>query len=311
MDFLGYIESEGYPKILLDDVVKHIHQYTYTFYVKGKLQIAPKWQLKIIQKIIQKYLSINYAKDHISENATAYIKGKNISYNVDRHQGNNYFFASDFKNFFPSIDKDSVMEMLTKILHNESQESLTCISNIIFYNGRLQYGFPTSPIISNLIMKQFDDELQNRLDIKYSMKIPKYSRYSDDIAISSKYKIEKNEILTEIEGLISELYPYLKINDKKTRVFEKYSNKPYITGLVPLNNRNTIGRKKYNEIKLNILLLIKGIAINNHEFCKDAKSMSSYLSYLYNVDKHNYNRMKMYFCKKYNNIDILKTLFPK
>lgn len=310
MNFLEYIESEGYPKILLDDVLQHIHRYTYIFYVKGKLQIAPKWQLKIIQKILKKYLEINYASNHISKNATAYLKGKNISYNVDRHQGNNYFFTSDFKNFFPSIEKDSVMEILTSILDKETLDSLEYIFRIIFYNGTLQYGFPTSPIISNLIMKCFDDELQKKLDSKYSKKIPKYSRYSDDITISSKYKIGKKEILAEIEELLSELYPYLRINDKKTRVFEKYSNKPYITGLVPLSNRNTIGRKKYNEIKLNILLLLKNITISKDGFFKDSKSMSSYLSYLYSVDKHNYNRMKMHFLKNYEST-ILNTLFLK
>lgn len=310
MNFLKYIEIEGYPKILLDDVIKHIHKYTYVFYVKGKLQIAPKWELKIVQKILKKYLYENYSKSSISENATAYLKGKDISYNVDRHQGNSYFFTTDFENFFPSIQKDSVLNILAKILHQESDESREYIYNIIFYQGKLQYGFPTSPIISNLIMKEFDNELQEKLKTKYSEKVPEYTRYSDDITISSKYKIEKYEILEEIDNLISSSYMYLKINKKKTRVFEKYAKKPYITGLVPLNYRNTIGRNKYNEIKLNIFLLIQDIEITNSQLFQNKTSMSSYLSYLYNVDKHNYNRIKMYFNKKYT-AEKLQTIFFK
>ena len=117
-------------------------------------------------------------------------------------------------------------------------------------------------------------------------------------------------MLKEIEQLISSSYQYLNINKKKTRIFEKYAKNPHITGLVPLTYRNTIGRKKYNSVKLNIFLLLKNIEIQNNSLYKNKISMASYLSYLYNVDKHNYNRIKTYFYNRYSE-DLLKNLFIK
>ncbi len=164
MSFLEYLDEVGYLQILLETVIKNKNKYTYDFKSKGKWQIAPKWELKILQKILKDYLTDNYSTDNISSNATAYIKKKNISYNVNRHQGNNYFFTTDFKNFFPSISKINIKNELTTILNKETKLSIIYILEIIFYKGKLQYGFPTSPIISNLIMKRFDDSLQNNLE---------------------------------------------------------------------------------------------------------------------------------------------------
>jgi len=46
---------------------------------------------------------------------------------------------------------------------NTSTTGISLILEIIFYNGRLQYGFPTSPVISNIIMK----DLIRLMDPKY------------------------------------------------------------------------------------------------------------------------------------------------
>ena len=104
-------------------------------------------------------------------------------------------------------------------------------------------------------MKDFDEKLSRELKNFFPDKNIQYSRYSDDITISTKYKIDKTSIQNIIKNLIDDSYSFLEINSKKTRYFEKYSNKPYITGLIPLLKRNSIGKKKYLKIKLNIHLL--------------------------------------------------------
>ena len=91
---------------------------------------------------------------------------------------------------------------------------------------------------------------------------------------------------------------------KKTRSFEKYAKTPYITGLVPLNKRNTIGKKKYNQLKINLYLLMKNQLIKNPNFYKSKDSARSYISYLYLVDKHNYNRLKYYFLNKFEKNEV-------
>lgn len=300
MDFISFLDDIGYPKKLLDEVISNKNKYIYSFTFKGKWQLAPRWELKILQKILKNYLTNNYSISCVSEYATAYLKNKNISYNLDRHQGNSYFFVTDFKKFFPSITELETKTFLLEILKEKEESStISLILEIIFYNGRLQYGFPTSPVISNIIMKDFDEKLSRELKNFFPDKNIQYSRYSDDITISTKYKIDKTSIQNIIKNLIDDSYSFLEINSKKTRYFEKYSNKPYITGLIPLLKRNSIGKKKYLKIKLNIHLLLENNDITNNGY-KNIESLSSYLNYLYQVDKHNYIRLKKSFEKKYS-----------
>lgn len=310
MNFIEYINKIGYPTKLIHEVIEDKNSYVYKIFIKGKLQVAPKWELKVIQKILKNYLEEFYLNENVSKNATAYIKKQNISFNVNRHQGNSYFFTTDFKNFFPSITKEILEKELFKILKNESKDSKILILNIIQYKNRLQYGFPTSPIISNIIMNDFDKKLFNLLELKYSTNNIQYTRYADDITISSKYKIEKKELYSFFKKMLENKYSFLKINDKKTRIFEKYAKNPYITGLIPLNKRNSIGKKKINQLKINIYLILNNILIKNKKFYPTKQSLRSYLSYLYIVDKHNYYRLKYYFSKSEKDYKI-EDLFTK
>ena len=304
MNLIKFINELGYPKELINKILNNKDKYIYSLHIKGKLQIAPRWELKIIQKILKDYLIQEYLSSSISNNSTAYLKGKNISYNLNRHQGNSYFFVSDFKNFFPSFEKNFIKNTLLNILNNEDKEHIKLIISLILYNNKLQYGFPTSPIISNILMKNFDNKLNNNLLKDFPNNNIQYTRYADDITISSKYRIDKNKLKNSLNNLIDEDFNFLTINEKKTRSFEKYAKTPYITGLVPLNKRNTIGKKKYNQLKINLYLLMKNQLIKNPNFYKSKDSARSYISYLYLVDKHNYNRLKYYFLNKFEKNEV-------
>lgn len=309
MTFIKFLNQQGYPETLLNDVLSNKEKYIYNFKIKGKWQVAPRWELKILQKILKDYIYTQYNDELFSSNATAYLKNKNISYNLERHQGNNYFFVSDFKNFFPSILQEETKKILKNSLYKENDETLNYVYEIAFFRSSLQYGFPSSPIISNVIMKKFDDSLQDELqNIIPNLNI-QYTRYSDDLTISSKYKVKK-ELLKEIINKKLEEYSYLKLNEKKTRYFEKFSKKPYITGLVPLNQRTSIGKKKYNQLKLNIYLILNEQKILNKNFYKTEVALKSYLSYVYLVDKHNYNRLRNFYFGKYSKTKLDK-IFSK
>ena len=308
MAFLEYLKEKGYPSILLTKICTSQKDYIYKFRVKGKLQIAPKWELKILQKILKDYLTENYSSN-ISQFATAYIKNKNISYNVSKHFAKNYFYVTDFTNFFPSIKLTITEKYLSDLLNLEDSDSLKTIFKIVFYENSLQYGFPTSPIISNMIMSEFDNLLNDKLNTIFSNNIA-YSRYCDDITISTKHEFQNNEIRKAISDVIIDKYNFLLINEKKTRSFEKYSHYPYITGLVPLRDRVTIGKKKFNRVKLNIYLHLSNKPIQTVDLFDTEVALSSYLSYIYLVDPHNYNRLKEHSLKRFQHQEITR-LFKK
>ncbi|RXJ91546.1 hypothetical protein CRV01_00185 [Arcobacter sp. CECT 8983] len=309
MSFLEYLEEKGYPNTLLRKIFDKHEDYVYHFRIKGKLQIAPKWELKILQKILKDYITDNYAS-YISNFATAYIKKENISYNVSKHFGRNYFYVTDFSNFFPSIKLTNIKDYLSSIFKDEDSSSLDIIFNIGFYSDSLQFGFPSSPIISNIVMTKFDNLLFEELKTKFPKNNIAYSRYCDDLTISSKYEISPKIINNIINSLLIKEYTYLSINKRKTRSFEKYSQYPYITGLIPLKDRTTIGKKRFNILKLNIYLSLKNKKIKNTDLFDTDIALSSYLSYVYLVDPHNYNRLKEYFSKRFKPLEI-KNLFKK
>ena len=61
------------------------------------------------------------------------------------------------------------------------------LSLLCTYEGYLPQGAPTSPYLSNLILRDFDKKIQQICSsLNYT-----YTRYADDITISSNNKITK------------------------------------------------------------------------------------------------------------------------
>ena len=102
-------------------------------------------------------------------------------------------------------------------------------------------GFPTSPIISNLIFEKIDLELQ-KLAQEYAFT---YTRYADDMIFST----ENNNIQADIYEKISEIISNngFKINSKKTKYKGKHRCQ-IITGLI-VNDKLSIKRNYRKNIR--------------------------------------------------------------
>lgn len=198
-------------------------------------------QLKLVQNyIIQLYLN----KIKVSEFAHAYVKERSIKSNVYAHRSSKFFFQTDISSFFPSISKDIISKSIKSSIDNVSARDLDLILKAVAPFGHLDLGSSSSPIISNIIMYDFDVEINDKLRAIDSKMI--YTRYSDDIAISSK-----NEISGIIEEVVNEtLIRYgFKMNLKKTKSTELI-NYIKITGLYLHNDqRVTVGSKQKKRIK--------------------------------------------------------------
>jgi len=72
---------------------------------------APKKGLKAIQKCLNLVLQVVY-EDYQNEAATGFVPGKSITHNARLHEGANYVFNIDLKDFFPSIDQARVWKCL-------------------------------------------------------------------------------------------------------------------------------------------------------------------------------------------------------
>lgn len=219
---------------------------------------ARRFHEKLLERIIgsKKYSFSSYSY--------AYQKGKNIKQCVEQHISNKGFVKYDIKKFFNSIRKSKLLKSIMKHLeiNKRYERELKDILETCYYNNKLPLGLVLSPILSDIFLKDFDSDMIEKLD---SEEIS-YTRYADDIMISSK-NIVNEEFCKKIDSIITtELETVrLEINEKKKIVKNLTTQGDYIR-YVGLNlvcngkeNSITVGKKyiyetakkclEYNELK--------------------------------------------------------------
>ena len=127
--------------------------------------------------------------------AMAYVKGRSISDNASAHKDSRHLLKMDFTNFFPSIKFDDVVRLISdckEFLSIVTDGDAEIIAKAVCYKGALTIGAPSSPTISNAMLYSFDVHIQEYCDQKNL----RYTRYADDIAISS---VGHGQLLPTIE----------------------------------------------------------------------------------------------------------------
>ncbi|WP_345890661.1 reverse transcriptase domain-containing protein, partial [Vibrio crassostreae] len=136
----------------------------------------------LLFKGLVKYFSKLYQDNNKANISHSFIKGRGPLTNARQHVGFDVTISMDITNFFDSIRPDLVKKYLPEKY-----------IGACFIDGGLPQGFPTSPVLSNIAMIDFDVELQSLLYsffIKNKESIFKYkvTRYADDIVVSFKFK---------------------------------------------------------------------------------------------------------------------------
>jgi len=213
-----------YSKLVKEQSIK-INSYK----IKGKYRKIvsynsnhPGNQLRYLHNVILESILVFLPS---SEASYAYKKGRNCFQCLKQHEGNIYFAKFDIHKYFESINlsrfkykvanyvKSQFNKHLTKIafslgINNSVFSDLSSIINPLFVNYKLPIGFLTSPKISDFYLYDLDEKMNSVDGVTYT-------RYADDILISSKDK-EKLDIAIDIFRLSIEK-EFLKINESKTR----------------------------------------------------------------------------------------------
>lgn len=208
--------------------------------VRVRIIHPSKANLKEIQKLIHRRI---LSKIYLPKNIKGSVKGEDNISNAKFHQGNKYKFATDLKEFFPSISHFQVMDMFLR--NGFSKEVASLLTKLTTYKGAVPQGAPTSSSIANIVFLPIDFQLI-KLCNKHKIK---YSRYVDDLTFSSKNGIKK--ISLDFLKIITE--SGFRISHKKTFYTSGIAE---ITG-VPVKN-NSLGiadriNEKLKEKKLNPL----------------------------------------------------------
>ncbi len=188
-----------------------------------------------------KHLEQHYSID--TEYSFAYLKQQSIKKLVNKHIENCYFYQFDLSNFFGSIDHHILLQKLNATELEFNQRLITECSN----NKQvgLALGLIPSPYLSNIYLEQFDKELVTALKNVDDSVV--YTRYSDDLTISSSSEIELSKVINIIETLLSSVN--LDLNPSKTRTTQLVKKGQHIK-ILGLNlvygqevNYVTVGRK--------------------------------------------------------------------
>lgn len=232
----------GYYDLFLNE---HYHTFSIPKRAGGRRTIeAPDEVLKKAQRELLKV----FTKDmHVLPHNAAhgFTKGRNCKSALEVHQKNksNWFLKLDVKDFFPSCTMELIKRNLYMIYPFNLLDS-TAINRIIWActkDDRLVQGAPTSPFLANMCMLVADYRIYNAC--KHEGLI--YTRYADDILISSRTKID-----LEMAQAINLLLPTgLRINFLKTRR-GSCSGRNWNLGLMYNEDHDiTVGYRKKKEVK--------------------------------------------------------------
>lgn len=258
----------------------------------GLREIAhPASELKAAQRaIIEGYLK--HLPVHPA--ATAYKPGSSIRHNALAHVTNGPILKYDFRDFFPSLTEQAwISYCLEKGLFDRRDAIRS--GRLLFRrpkNGRilrLSIGAPSSPIVSNILMYQFDDEMTTQL-ARHKVT---YTRYADDLTFSA----ERTGYLTSVDSILRSVLnrmtsPKLRINEAKTVLATKKYHRQ-ITGLVlTLDGRLSIGRDRKRNIRAAIHHFMNGKLDR-----KDQAKLAGLLAFARDIEPAFYARMERVYSK--------------
>lgn len=290
------------PLSIIEDATRSARQLVKKFSIPkrdGSLRLIFQPSKKL--KLIQYWLIINVFRNlPVHEAAYAYKNDLSILDNAQLHSNNKYFVKLDLQDFFPSITFNDLLPKIKKwhLQANTSwpldQETTDLIRlSCFFLNDRLAIGFPSSPIISNIVMYEFDasvceflnENLEEFGDVVYT-------RYADDLVFSTNKKGVSQKIINGISKIISNSNsPKIKINLAKTKVGSSTGGSASVTGLkVCEDGHITIHRKQKDHIRL-LLSLYKKNKLNPDEL----ESLKGHLAYVYHVDSSFYTKLQLKF----------------
>lgn len=140
--------------------------------------------------------------DHVNYPAylTGSIKGSDYRVNAALHTNARIVINEDISGFFPSTSTERVFNIWYG-LFGFSQEVSQCLTQLTTRQGELPQGAITSSFLANLVFWQDEPTLQ----AKFAAQGLVYSRYVDDIAVSSKAFLtdqEKSEVVRQIYGML-------------------------------------------------------------------------------------------------------------
>ncbi len=241
-----------------------------------------------------------------SKYAFAYKKNSSTKLCLDQHINSMSFAKLDIHSFFNSIKLIELSSCLKKRIVNSLGStfgkvvpSFVIIERILrccFYYGNLPLGFVTSPILSDIYMHDTD------LAIGEKYKDFIYTRYADDILISSS---KKNKKLKHCSLFIKKKLDALGLEmNRKKKAIVRFANEGDSIHYI---GANIVFRNGFNELTISKKAIVKYCHKINKECCKtnpDYSKIKGMELYIKNISEKSFLKL----CEVY--LAIFKTSLP-
>lgn len=236
---------------------------------------APCDELKDIQRKILKHLNASKVLPHNAVHSFQSFRNCKTALQVHQKNHSRWFLKLDIQDYFTSITHPFMYRELSKNLRLSTAD-ITNWLGYCFKDGVLPQGAPTSPILSNLYLLEFDYRLTEKL--KELDKNFVYTRYADDILISCRNSFRFDDVVLLVKEL---LQPFnCTIKDRKTR-YGSFNGSNWNLGIMYNNQFNlTVGYKAKHLLKNRVHNLFTGdLPHDSTEFTHELAVIRGLLAY--------------------------------
>ncbi|ECD3658127.1 MULTISPECIES: reverse transcriptase domain-containing protein [Enterobacteriaceae] len=224
----------------------------------------------------------------------SYRKKVNVFDCVYPHRLNPFIFKTDIKSFFPSFTRIFIQSKLENIFKefiiSDINEYLPKIVDLVSYNDCLPVGFSTSPSLSNILFSDADKKLKEFSASNEYI----YTRYSDDLIISSEKEIHKNEIFSSIQQIINSECETFVLNFDKTKLLKKGGVRKIMgVSILPDGHISVDKAIKNNiETKLHYISKLNNVNSQDPELMEVKRYLSGMINYISTIDEAYINKLK-------------------
>jgi hypothetical protein len=175
----------------------------------GERQIeSPRIFLKVIQWFLADFVFDDLP---VHPSVHSFTIGRSVATNALSHERRSFVGNVDIEDFFGSITRELVSNLLLQNRFDHVEAEI--ISRLCTKQNRLPQGAPTSPVISNAVLYDFDSAASKECE----RHMLTYTRYADDITVSGDNRQDVIGMMNFIGQFLQEHYA-LRLNQQKTRI---------------------------------------------------------------------------------------------
>ena len=273
----------------------------YDVFNNGKRIIhVPSPELKRVQRLImRKYFKPHWT--HLSVKDAASV-----------HCGKKWLMKLDIKDFFNSITEEQIKDIIKRYVfaeynpiiadpHDRRISDEEQIFSMCTVEGKLPTGAPTSPYIANLLLMDFDYEIQ-KFCYEYCVV---YSRYMDDLFFST-YEPQYILSLVELEVLRQIKDLGFELNVPKIKYISS-NKRQQVLGLGVNNQKPVLMKEDKRKYRSYFYNMLSPLQFNKQKNYKEHElEVLGHLAYIKSVDEDYYIRITFYIFNLLVKFNLLK-----